>query len=380
MKLKDNRGFTLIELIVSLAILLIISVPLSQLIVQGSINNMHTRHLEQATQLGQSLLEEVLQRVTIAVSPVTPATTPRITAPAPYDEFSYTLEITERSRINNGVNDTISASAAEPSVPVVEVIDGNTGQRRQFDLRVDTSTPIPDSLDTARPVASAIEDYSFPQGSVLLKNSTLIPAPPLDPVNGMDVIYHLKTGGITKDDVSGVGTVETQADTINISLAPDVPGNPREIIVARGLVTDSIFVDRISGRARVAFIVETDERARNLRLASKIPESDLFGIDVFIIRGIKTNSPLVFFGGNVEPAGTTKALNFTYTPGSSATQTPESHASKQFKVHEGLYMPAGSQSSIQMLYDVTVRVYRRTDPMGSNPIATLKTTAKRGPN
>lgn len=156
--LNSKKGYTLIELIVTIAILMIVVVPLGGYFVVSSQNNQSARMQQEATLLAQSELEKWKQSGLVGDL-------------APEDVIVGNYVIRKRAVLENRETNTISATGVEPVAPT---------KPPESEAPLHVVQP---------PIGSAVENYEYPD----------------ELPSGIDATLHLYSDGI-QFDAESVGT------------------------------------------------------------------------------------------------------------------------------------------------------------------------------
>lgn len=391
----DRRGYTLVELIIAIAILLIVSWPLLSMVVEGSRNNQRTRHIEEATQIAQRLMEERIHSPNLSI--VTDEDI--VFTTGPYQ--GYTARVNVRPalapdlatmRREAGQAETVAPTM--PSVPLLGFIT-NTGRQQSASLPVNTIATAsglelsglvpPSSGSDAWPIPTDIEDRVFEIGRINTRGNTTGNVS----ADGMDILIRLSNGNVTID-VAGmtVPAGEFVTNIICIGTEINAAGTSGRINIRFGNAISSpvvpIEVDNISEGVRIGFVIEGNT-TRQLRLLNR-PH---FRVSANLIRGVNTEAPaadgtLPHFDNRLD------ALQFRYhnpatdglisREGNSSTWTNPAFASANFILDRGFYMQNGAWSTGNddhtTLYDVEVRVFRTEDGVTGNALVELQSLAR----
>lgn len=188
-RVYDKSGYTLIELIVSLAILLIVITPLSGYFLVSADNNQSARAVQEANLLAQSEMERWKQSG--VVGDLTPP-----------DVTSGNYVIRRRAILENRDGNGIPTLGSEPVAPVVP------------------RNPDDPLYSVANPIPSSIENYAYPE----------------DQPSGVDATLHLLDDGIIFDSNSkDSGTFSTiNLSVNNLTASLDYGAGIRNISLLQG--------------------------------------------------------------------------------------------------------------------------------------------------
>lgn len=370
--IENQKGYTLIELLLTITILLIVAIPLSSAFVSAHQNNGHSQELEQAMQVAQKVLEDRLTDQDIVVVESADALlNPPENQVSPFEDFKVQTVVTPISQDIEVEKDALGNNKAEPGTPV-EVIVGTTGKRSVYKLPLDTGVALSEVDAAVQPIGSVVEDYHFNSESLSLRSDTQL--------EGMDLIVHLEAVNVRLS----TETTGNRGNDLSFYFEPLDPGPTQYKLVMRygdvPLEREVTKILSLSGlteankKMRVTFIIDNDNTVRQIKLLNQ----PTFATDFYIVRGVKDEDTDGYYTGIGTGLNAGKPLlSLTYgTPDGSGSflDNDPKLASDRLKVrynykdkNEGLVRTA-------RLYEIRVLVFKVTDNVATaKPVVELRT-------
>lgn len=364
------KGYTLIELLFTIAILLIISIPISGLFLTSHLNNQDSRILEQSMLLGQRVLENRMSGDNIESELSENTTTnPPVSQIGDFRGLKVQTVVTA---VNHNIaieQDDLKNDKIEPSVPV-EVIEGNTGKRTTYKLPLDTGVELSQVDNTVKPVGSVVEDYSYSEKGLELRSTSNL--------EGMDAIFHIEDDNIRRS----TETLGVLGSNITLTFGDSIePVENYKLAVSYGArtLTETLNLTGITNpnrRMRIAFVIDTEKESTLRRI--KLTNKATFPLDIYIVRGIKDANTNTYFSGvgtGVNAGKSLLSLSYGTSDGSGGfLDNDPKLASDLIRVRENYLNKNAALVRQSRLYEIRVRVFREIDDANTvSPVVELRT-------
>lgn len=369
--ISNQKGYTLIELLFTITILLIVSIPISSAFVNAHKNNGHSSELDQAMMVGQKVLENKLSDgdIVTAMSEDVTVNLP-VNQASPYEKFKVQTIMTPITH-NIEIEKDSDKDKSEPGTPV-EVIVGNTGKRSVYKLPLDTGVEFSEVDTAVKPIGSVVEDYKFNSESLNLRSATH--------PDGMDLIVHLETDKIRLSSE----TVGNSGGNLSFYFEPLAETPTQYKLVMRygdtfmeKEVTTPLGLSELTEankKMRVAFVIDNENTLRRIKLVNK----PTFSTEFYIVRGVKDEAADGYYTGvgtGVNEDMPLLSLTYGTTDGSGGyLDNDPKVASDLIQVRYNFKNKNESLVRTARLYEVRVRVFKVTDNGATaTPVVELKT-------
>lgn len=368
--ISNQRGYTLIELIFTITILLIVAIPLSSAFVSALNNDHDSSELDQAMMVAQKVLEDRMSDGDIVVEESEDvALNLPVTQAAPYENYRVQTIVTPITQDIQVEKDLLGNDKSEPSTPV-EVIVGNTGKRAIYKLPLDTGVDLSQVDTSVKPIGSVVEDYNYNSESLNLRSDTQ--------PEGLDLIVHLEatnirlsseTAGNSGNDLSFYFEPDTATQYQLVMRYGDAP---MEREVTKHLSLSGLA--EANKKMRVAFVIDNENTPRKIKLINK----PTFPTEFYIIRGVKDQDLDTYYTGLGTGVNTGKPLlSLTYgTPNGTGgySDNDPKVASDLIQVRYNFKDKNEGLVRTSRLYELRVRVFRTTDNVATaTPVVELRT-------
>ncbi len=368
----NRKGYTLIELLCTITILLIIAIPVSSVFLTAHMNNNKSELLEKSMLLGQKILENRMSDGDLATElSADVSENPPVSQGAPYEGLKVQTIITAVDQSILVEKDALGNDKAEPNTPV-EVIVGNTGKRSIYKLPLDSGLSLAQVDEAVKPIGSVVEDYYFKPENLVLRSA--------EALKGMDGIFYLEEHSIRQStELSGVYGQDitlsfepVEALATQYKLTIKYGSAPFEIEITETLNLTGL--TEANKKMRIAFVIDNENTVRRIKLSNK----PTFLTELYVVRGVKEQAADTYYSGTGTGLNLGKPLlSLTYGTedgsGGYLDNDPKL-ASDMIQVYDNIKNKNEAVTRVGRLYEIRVRIFNEADDASTaKPIVELKT-------